>query len=100
MTTTVHSATGDDHARMIPRLFLEHFGDTSLVVEDERGLAATTGCRMVRCVTSPVNTGSIAFHRAMGFDLVEGDAVSSDVPIHTAYDGPGEDRVVFRRAIP
>lgn len=36
----------------------------------------------------------------MGFDLVEGDAVSSDFPIHTAYDGPGEDRIVFRRAIP
>lgn len=157
--TTVRHATGADHAaidavvddwwggrrmrRMLPRLFLDHFGDTSFVVEedgqlvaflvgfvssahpnrayihfvgvrpDRRGsglgralyerffeLAAARGCRSVGCITGPVNTGSIAFHRAMGFEMVAGDVMVDDVPVHTGYDGPGEDRVVFRRAIP
>ena len=160
MRTVIRPATGADHARvdavidgwwsgramrrMLPRLFFEHFGNSSLIVEgvdaelvgfligfvstgrpgeayihfvgvrpEHRGsgiardlylrffeLAATRGCRTVGCVTAPVNAGSIAFHRAMGFQLVGGDVVVDGVPIHVAYDGPGEDRVVFQRAIP
>ena len=45
------------------------------------------GCTVVRAVTSPVNTGSIAFHTALGFEVE--DAGGAD------YDGPGEDRVRF-----
>ena len=44
----------------------------------------------VHCVTSPGNTGSIAFHRRIGFEIeaeVEG------------YDGSGESRVLLRRAL-
>src|SRR5215475_10773741 len=48
------------------------------------------GRTVVRCVTSPVNTGSVAFHEAMGFEV---DRV---VP---HYDGPGEDRVVLVRRL-
>jgi ribosomal protein S18 acetylase RimI-like enzyme len=44
------------------------------------------GCSVVRCVTSPANEGSVAFHRAMGFEV---DRVAGD------YDGPGEDRVLL-----
>ena len=44
------------------------------------------GRRVMRCVTSPANTASIAFHEAMGFTV---DRVAED------YDGPGEDRVLF-----
>jgi ribosomal protein S18 acetylase RimI-like enzyme len=44
------------------------------------------GRTVVRCVTSPVNTGSVAFHEAMGFEV---DRVVPD------YDGPGEDRVLL-----
>jgi len=44
------------------------------------------GRNVVHAVTSPVNTGSIAFHRAMGFDISD--------PV-VGYDGPGADRVVF-----
>ncbi|MFC3998366.1 GNAT family N-acetyltransferase [Nocardiopsis sediminis] len=50
--------------------------------------AAERGRPVVRAVTSPVNTGSIAFHRAMGF------AVTGPV---ADYDGPGLDRMVFER---
>jgi predicted GNAT superfamily acetyltransferase len=44
------------------------------------------GCVTVRCVTSPVNEGSLAFHAALGFEV---DRVAAD------YDGPGEDRVLL-----
>ncbi|MBN6055403.1 GNAT family N-acetyltransferase [Nonomuraea sp. RK-328] len=49
-------------------------------------LAAAGGRTRVRAITSPLNHGSIAFHRAMGF------AVEGPVP---DYDGPSTDRVVF-----
>ncbi len=52
--------------------------------------AREQGRTIVRCVTSPANEQSMAFHRAMGF---EAERVAKD------YDGPGEDRVLFRRAL-
>ena len=61
--------------------------------------AEKRGCRKVGCVTSPVNGGSIAFHKAMGFSLKRGDKEEDGVPVHEGYDGPGEDRVVFERAL-
>ena len=48
------------------------------------------GRTLVRCVTSPVNKDSIAFHEALGFEV---DRVAKD------YDGPGEDRVLFVKAL-
>ena len=44
------------------------------------------GRLVVRCVTSPTNAASVAFHEALGF---VSDRVAAD------YDGPGEDRVLF-----
>lgn len=61
--------------------------------------AAVAGRQVVRAITSPGNAGSIAFHRAMGFDLEEGDYEIGGVPIHSDYDGPGQDRVCFYRKI-
>ena len=52
--------------------------------------AGSAGAHTVRAVTSPVNTASIAFHRALGF------AVS---PVEPDYDGPGHDRVCFTRTV-
>lgn len=48
--------------------------------------ARANGRRRVRCVTSPANTPSVAFHEALGFAV---ERVARD------YDGPGEDRVLF-----
>ncbi len=63
-------------------------------------LAAGRGCVEVRCITSPVNTGSVAFHRAMGFEVLPGDSVSEEGTVFSAdYDGPGEGRVCFRRQL-
>nr|WP_283249450.1 GNAT family N-acetyltransferase [Bacillus sp. FJAT-49736] len=53
------------------------------------------GCDTVRCVTSPVNKTSIAYHTRMGFVMEEGDALQDGVPVHTDYDGRGGSRVLF-----
>lgn len=128
---------------LMPRLFLQHFAGTSLVVEDDTGIraflvgfhsadvpdeayihfvgvdpqyrgtgvardlyttffaqAARAGRRTFRAITGPANTGSIAFHRAMGFEIEPGDREVDGVSVHSDYDGPGQDRVCFRRLNP
>lgn len=119
---------------LLPRLFLQHFSATSLVIDNDRGLTAFlvgfhspdhpreayihfvgvapsrrrdglaralyarflqtargAGRDRVRAVTSPQNTGSIAFHRELGFELETTEDGESTV--FEDYDGPGEDRV-------
>jgi ribosomal protein S18 acetylase RimI-like enzyme len=49
-------------------------------------VARAHGRSAVRCVTSPRNEPSVAFHRALGFEV---ERVVED------YDGPGEDRVLL-----
>jgi predicted GNAT superfamily acetyltransferase len=148
MTVEVRPARPDDYesivavvdewwgrpmARMLPRLFLDHFHATSLIAERDgellgfligfhsasaphrayihfvgvapaargTGLARQLyetffaasiqdGCTTVSAITSPMNTASVAFHRAMGF------TVTGPVP---DYDGPGVDRIVFERQL-
>ena len=48
------------------------------------------GRSVVRCVTSPANGASVAFHEALGFEV---DRVAED------YDGPGEDRVLLLKRL-
>jgi len=62
-------------------------------------LARERGCRTVHAVTAPINRDSIAFHRAMGFETVSGDAEVDGLPVHTDHLGPGFDVVEFRREI-
>ncbi len=50
------------------------------------GVARAAGRSVVRCVTSPVNEGSISFHRSLGFELEPGGR---------GYDGVGQDRVLL-----
>ncbi len=149
VTLTIRQADPDDHGRvmavvdewwggrrmqeMLPRLFFQHFRETTFVVEYGGELvgflsgflsqsapeeayihfvgvhpehrssgiarrlyqrffeaARADGRRVVRCVTSPGNLGSIGFHRQLGF-TIESESRN--------YDGPGEDRVVFCKAL-
>ena len=48
------------------------------------------GAARLKAITSVTNTGSIAFHRALGFE----------VRIEDDYNGPGQAMVVFTRALP
>jgi ribosomal protein S18 acetylase RimI-like enzyme len=52
--------------------------------------AILNGRTRIRCVTSPANEPSVAFHKAMGFEV---EKVAHD------YDGPGEDRVLFVKTL-
>jgi ribosomal protein S18 acetylase RimI-like enzyme len=131
---------GRQMAGLLPRLFFEHFSDTSFAADrdgelagflvgflsqsrpDEayihfvgvrpggRGaglgrrlyevffaVAGAHGRTVVRAVTAPVNTGSVAFHRRMGFEIEPGSAGSGDTPVAAGYDGPGQDRVQFTK---
>lgn len=53
------------------------------------------GCRVVRCVTSPVNKASISFHQRLGFVVESGSKTVDGISVFENYDGVGEDRVVF-----
>jgi ribosomal protein S18 acetylase RimI-like enzyme len=63
-------------------------------------IARARGCTIVRCVTSPANTKSIAFHQRMGFVAAPSDALNPDgVPYAPDYDGPGEHRVLLNKQL-
>lgn len=123
---------------MLPKLFFDHFTNTSFVVEKEGEIVGfligflsqsysneayihfigvhpdyrrhnigkklyneffnkvkQNGCKIVRCVTSPVNKVSIAYHTKMGFVIEKGDKTINGVSVNTDYDGPNQDRVLF-----
>jgi lysophospholipase L1-like esterase/predicted GNAT superfamily acetyltransferase len=128
---------------LLPRLFFQHFTDSSYLVERDNGqlvaflvgfvsqsdpevayihfvgvdpslrrsglarwlyrrffeLAAARGCSRVRCITSPGNVTSRAFHTALGFQVDPGDSVIDGVAAQRDYDGPGLDRVAFTRTL-
>jgi predicted GNAT superfamily acetyltransferase len=56
----------------------------------ERFFAAVAPRTVVRAVTSPLNERSVAFHRALGFDV---ERVDED------YDGRGEARVLLKKLL-
>ena len=69
----------------------------------ERAFADAAGRGAVRmtAVTWPGNRRSVAFHRAMGFEVDDGPGTTPiyGTPSHPDHDGEGEDRVVFTRAL-
>jgi ribosomal protein S18 acetylase RimI-like enzyme len=137
------AAGAQQRAFLLPRLFFQHFADTSYLAEDDagtlrafligfvsqsrpeeayvhfagvdpalrrRGVAqalytrffrevAGRGARVVRCITSPANTTSQAFHTSIGFTIDASDRVLDGVPVQPDYDGPGVDRVTFTRML-
>ena len=135
---------GRQMSDMLPRLFFEHFQDTSFIAQAEDGSIAgflvgflsqtqndeayihfvgvhpdqrkngvgkllyehffgtvqQQGRHVVRCVTSPVNKTSIAFHLRMGFVPKASDTKTDQgVPCIENYDGKGESRVVFSKQL-
>ena len=128
---------------LIPRLFFQHFTDTSLIVEhDDSRLAAflvgfasqsqgevayihfvgvdpacrrarlgaamyrlffeqavLQGAKTVRCITSPDNALSIAFHKALGFEIDPSETLIGGLPVQMDYDGPGLHRLAFTRTL-
>jgi ribosomal protein S18 acetylase RimI-like enzyme len=62
-------------------------------------IAQKHGCKTVRCVTSPVNKVSIAFHLRMGFGIEPGDKLIEGISVAEKYDGHGGDRVLFLKKL-
>ena len=134
--------SGRDLTHLLPRLFFDHFSDSSYVVRDEgelvafliaflsqsikdmgyihfigvhpsfrkQGLGAHLYerffdfCRsqdrhLVKSCTSPVNKGSIEFHRRMGFTIVAGDAQIDGVDVQLDYNRPDDPKVIFLKKL-
>lgn len=77
---------GAGHARRLYGAFFDHM--------------ASQGCTEVHAITSPANAASIAFHRALGFTLVEAGGHVDGVPVRLDHAGEGQHRVLFRLTIP
>jgi ribosomal protein S18 acetylase RimI-like enzyme len=59
-------------------------------------VAAKYRRRIIRCVTSPSNTNSVAFHQRLGFDIEPQEHTVGNLPIQRNYHGrKGTDRVLF-----
>jgi len=57
------------------------------------------GCTTVRCISSPVNSGSIAFHTRMGFRIERSNGERHGAPCTLNYELQGADRVLFVRSL-
>jgi ribosomal protein S18 acetylase RimI-like enzyme len=56
-------------------------------------------CTTVRCITSPVNTGSVAFHTRMGFRVEHVTGEYEGVPCTVNYELNEANRVLFVREL-
>ena len=129
---------GRNMVDMLPKLFFDHFTDTSFIAEKDGEILGfligflsqthpneayihfvgvnptvrkqsigkqlynkffdvvkTNNRQIIRCVTSPVNKTSIAYHTRMGFNIEKGDKLIDGISITSDYDGPDQDRVLF-----
>jgi ribosomal protein S18 acetylase RimI-like enzyme len=60
--------------------------------------ARRRGCRHVKAITTPSNSGSIAFHKSLGMTLL-GEPNTDGIPVVSDYAGRGASRVVFWKPI-
>ena len=79
------SRRGKGHGRLLYSAFFER--------------VAALRCTEVHCITSPVNTGSIAFHQSMGFSIVRTGAEQGGIPVSLNHAGAGQHRVLFRKLL-
>lgn len=57
------------------------------------------GCTTVRCITSPANTGSIAFHKRMGFQIEGTTGDHQGVPCTISYELNGQHRILLVKTL-
>lgn len=75
--------------RGLAKMLYEHFFDIC------RKHHRTT----VRVCTSPVNKGSIEFHKRMGFQLEPGNGEIDGVPVTLDYNRMGDHKVLFKHMV-
>lgn len=49
----------------------------------------------IRSCTSPVNKGSIEFHKKIGFNILRGNGEVDGIPVSLDYNYPGDRKVLF-----
>lgn len=49
----------------------------------------------IRSCTSPVNKGSIEFHKKIGFNILKGNAEVDGIQVSLDYNGPNDPKVLF-----
>jgi len=49
----------------------------------------------IKACTSPVNKGSIEFHRKIGFEILPGNAELDGIPVTIDYNKPNDPKVLF-----
>lgn len=54
---------------------------------------------LIRSCTSPVNKGSIEFHKKMGFGISNGNAEIDGIQVTLDYNKPGDPKVLFKKTI-
>lgn len=79
----------DLRGRGVGRFLYERFFDS----------VRSLGCTRVECITSPTNRNSVAFHRRMGFELLQGDGEVDGLPVALNHSGDGQHRVLFRKLL-
>jgi GNAT superfamily N-acetyltransferase len=53
----------------------------------------------IRSCTSPVNKGSIEFHKKIGFNILKGNAEVGGIQVSLDYNHPGDHKVLFEKKI-
>ena len=54
---------------------------------------------IIRACTSPVNKGSIEFHKKMGFFIEPGNSEVDGIPVTLDYNRPNDPKVLFEKKI-
>lgn len=62
-------------------------------------LAARMGCSEVHAIAPPINSGLIAFHRQLDFDVVDAGGFACGIAVCPDYAGRGQHRVLFRKRL-
>jgi ribosomal protein S18 acetylase RimI-like enzyme len=61
--------------------------------------ALELGCEEVQSIAPPFNTSLIAFHRELGFEVLDGGGFSCGVAVFPDFAGAGQHRVLFRKSL-
>ena len=54
------------------------------------------GRNIIRACTSPVNKGSIEFHKKIGFNILKGNAQIDGIQVTLDYNKPNDPKVLFK----
>jgi ribosomal protein S18 acetylase RimI-like enzyme len=53
----------------------------------------------IKTCTSPVNKGSIKFHKKIGFQIEQGNGKFDSIPVTLDYNTPNDPKVLFKKRI-